>query len=482
MSNKTNKTIQDRGWEQMHAILDKEMPVKRKRRGLLIWFWVAVLTGLISIPVLWQLRSSDEDKEDNPIQFALSETKSTLLENDLESIPQTQQVAHAKNTSPQEIEGKHNDVENSITDVRNTSAYSTSKTAINFPNSKTDISNDIKDKFKEPSIKTYNTSIVEDHKYELSNKKLGISTNKKEISTDNQEENFNTKHSTLKTLTNELKKLEDEEPSPISSEIRSELSPLVALTSRLIRPIFSKPREIKEIEPEIIESDKNELSPYLLALGMYQSSPKIKGYGLGAGVSYGTSKQSIYVEASYLNSAIESSSINSISSSKGDVFPFQDDVSFAGNEIEIESLDGDLSISNFSTITTSTREWAIGVGVRRQIVGNLNFDVGLTYKNLLRASNTAFSVNFDVPIGLNEMQSVIINSRDLFNNGAYSEFDLVPHIGLEYNMFNNFYMGISYHHGLKNLIENTSLDNLVSQSENDEIFRRYASAKIRYQF
>ncbi len=38
--------LQNKGWEQMNALLDREMPVKKSRRRFL---WIPLLFGLIAI-------------------------------------------------------------------------------------------------------------------------------------------------------------------------------------------------------------------------------------------------------------------------------------------------------------------------------------------------------------------------------------------------------------------------------------------------
>ena len=44
MSDNKNIRIQDRGWKEMQSLLDREIPVEKKKRMLLLWFILGAIT------------------------------------------------------------------------------------------------------------------------------------------------------------------------------------------------------------------------------------------------------------------------------------------------------------------------------------------------------------------------------------------------------------------------------------------------------
>ena len=81
---------------------------------------------------------------------------------------------------------------------------------------------------------------------------------------------------------------------------------------------------------------------------------------------------------------------------------------------------------------------------------------------------------------INEIGTISVMSNELYETGAYSGFDIIPHLGVEYSLSSHFHLGLNVNYGLKNLIARTQLDVLSSISKDDELYRRNISVKLRY--
>ncbi len=87
-NNRTNldKQLTNQGWSQMEAILDREMPAKKRRRPFILFFWmlgIAILLGTC----FWWSTSRDRVEETQKVHEPIANQTNTSQANDLQAEP-----------------------------------------------------------------------------------------------------------------------------------------------------------------------------------------------------------------------------------------------------------------------------------------------------------------------------------------------------------------------------------------------------------
>ncbi len=102
--NKFDDVFTDKAWQQMAVILDKEMPVKKRRPFLWIWFLLG-FGGLIGTGIVYQMNATlnQESKEkeiNNPTVIPIEQAQLPILKEDLDYSITENRKASIKNIRP----------------------------------------------------------------------------------------------------------------------------------------------------------------------------------------------------------------------------------------------------------------------------------------------------------------------------------------------------------------------------------------------
>lgn len=522
MLDNKNKSIKDRGWSQMESILDKELPVEKRKRRFGFWFklggisllLLALTSSFYFSYIVGETNNSIVDsnkivaaentdyKTDSSI-ITDSNSKKTEITNDSESISilnntqnqkaQTKQVqskqAQTKQVQTKQVQtnlnqsnlnqtiptSQNNIIVNNFTAIEESNISNTQPKFISNPKSnmfeevqKSDLLPKIS---KNPDRLKSNTVVSPTVK--VTKEILEQTTNSREIE--------------------EIKRdINDQQNEKISK--RSLLNTILNLPL-IDQNLLKKPKTFQGnyANPTIaVLTEKNRFAPYMVAGINYQHNIKGTGYGLGAGLDYGNSNFGGYFEAEYIRTNYKSTELSNDFAKNADVSVIEDSESgvyFEDGSSNILDNDlfanFDLSVNNFADLTTSIDEIRLSTGVRKRIFSSLDVNAGISYSRLLNVFNKSLSVR---PSGLQSANqesnpSYNIYPAELYKSGAYSKNDIIPHIGLEYYCGFNIHVGLNYYHGLNNLIENTSLDRLLSVSASEDVaYRRNISARVRYKF
>lgn len=481
MSDKNINSIQDRGWNEMHSILDKELPKKKKRRKFGLWFlfggaamFTLFLIGLF-IVAEWDTNSAKSDLN---------------TKNDIDHKGSTSIVTSNYSTSP----------ELKKTDTNDQPSVNKKSDQVNTPHesSKSVLKENRTIQFRD-QISTQN-KMVEDSAI-----KTNIDLEKPAAKNIIYIDEMNKTQMSERTLRHEedliiaarmpsVSELEinaTHKKSPLIGPIENTILKGDLLEDRFLVPLFKMPRpnavllkhnEILdvEIQPMVIRKSQKSLSPYLFAHANHQISSNGLGYGLGAGLNYGTEDLEFYAESGFYRSSWN----NGIGTQEQSFGPTSSPEEIESNENF--SLDGstefDINVLNFSNLTTSTNEIRIGVGMRKLLFSKLKLDMGISYSRLISATNKSFEFQVEEGAALDIENSVSISSKELYNSSAYSTYDIVPQIGIAYSISHHIDIGFNLNIGLINLISDTENGRLNNLSSEDATFRRDVSLKVRYQF
>lgn len=477
MSDKRNINIQDRGWNDMRSVLDKEMPEKERKRRFGFWFYlgasvilIAFFIGVLNMPAI------------------SSKSKTAMLQNEA-----IQNSDNANAIKPESSESE------AVESSKLSNLHEESLQKSNSLNNKEDVDQSLTEFNKKP---IGNIGIPSNAKNTKKQLELNAILDNKTILEPSTEKSslvpFAIRSEAQSDL--QLEKEVDlnpekhiEEDTKVNKEgdldilmlkERSILNPIIRLP--YISPKLDIPAD-KSIDlnnPIVAQNNQYRLIPYVVAAGNYQSNINGLGYGFGAGLSYGSNDFQIYVESGYYKSKFDSGALAENFAADQDITLFEVESQYHGVLAEGNSPSYDLRVNNFSQLTRSTSEIKIDLGIRKKIFKGFSLDVGLAYSKLLGASNKSLEIAYkdssDFPEGTQGYTGV--SSSELYNGGAYSSYDIVPHIGVEYSMLSNLHLGVNYNHGLINLISNTELDRISSISANETIYRRNISAKLRFEF
>ncbi len=474
MSDNKNISIQDRGWNEMRSILDKELPEKEKKRRFGFWF-VLGSAAFVALVLASMFFFTGIEKRTGVGELALEDDKPEITDSHLD----VKTVEERKNTELPlaTVENyKKEEVKEDVSQLDHPSEFASENDENNIQNHSKNITNPL----------DYNVSNLTIDNSQKSNLAVPIAEVKKELATVNKTTGnefiikkdpveVNKKESKYGILPSNKKILELEE----NSLERILLTPISRLP-RSNSPLLNFERERGEKRIVLIASkSRKAFAPYLFANTNYQS--KSSGYGIGAGLNYGDQDFEFYLETAYLKSSFNKESsgdrLNIVADQESNP---AGELSFT----EFSPASGYvLSISKFSTLTTSTSEMKFDFGIRKKLFKNFKIDLGLSFARLLKASNNSrLSVIKESSDGSNELSTYGINRTEFYNLGAYSKSDIIPHIGVEYNITPNVVLGFNYNHGLNNLIAEMDLQGISSLSQNDKIYRRNIGAKVRYQF
>jgi len=479
MSDKRNINIQDRGWDDMRSVLDNEIPEKEKKRRFGFWFLfgsatiaTAFFVGLFTFPSLMsesKIVKSQSETFVNTINA--KETSNPSVNNETESFTEDQ-----SSNQPKESDINTSSLNNDK--VAEKATLTTKNVHLNQSSNQNDL-------FKEQNSES--TTIVSGRVNlipSIKNQSTQISDNQlitsSEISAGNE---ILTNHEKQIGTNKELEKVEELDENDLKHEERSILQSVLELPFITPTLDIQIDKRVDLNKPIIASNNQYSLSPYLFAVGNYQSNINGYGYGIGAGLSYGSKDFQVYIESGYIKSKFDSGTLAQDFAADLNISVYEVE-SPDGTSNEINATSFDLRVINFSQLTRSTSEIKIDLGIRRKLFKKMNLDIGISYSKLLKASNKSLFIEYGNALNFPELteKESGVSSSELYNGGAYSSYDVVPHIGVEYSILSNFHLGFSYYHGLRNLISNTELDRISSISANDEIFRRNISAKVRFEF
>ena len=479
MSDNLNKSIQDKGWAEMSALLDKEMPQEKKKRRAILWFYF-VGAAAIGFVVVATMFTQGNDMEMGITNNQESVSESIKEKNDLKSNEVVLNTA-------QEIEGEIDQKRKESTNEEE--RIDKEEKRLNLSNTPI-ISNqniDITNRNIDPVLEKNTENVVEEKKV--------IARLNSDISTEDFTSNLNDE-----TLTDVTGGVEDgiiaarEEADDVAfasmDEVNQEkypeksfITPLQSLPLRDLDMLDFTQKNNLMITPVNIKPLKMEyaFSPYAMATGLYQSNQGALGHGLGVGLDYGNSDFSIYSEIAYIRSNYEEESGN-------------DSRILADGSFEIVTGDQEsfpmsstsnipVELDNFTSVTKRTNEIRFDIGVRKSIFKNFGLVGGVAISRLTRIENREFNFALDEETMDNDLVSgYAITKNDLQEAGVFSQYDIIPHLGLEWNITNRFFLGLDYNYGLINLISETDLESFSSSVEDESIYRRNFALKLRYAF
>ena len=478
MSDKKNINIQDQGWNAMRSVLNIELPEKKKRRFALWMFLGGATIGIFAlIGVL--------NHQDNSV-IASRIGESSLLLNDVENsiaakvkptfqnteIELNKELQHPQIPSANEPKPSLNSIQNSHQNVIPNVKNEIKNNAVALK-SKVEIGSLITNKsIDDKSIKQTNTVLYPVKNQGLRN--IGV------LSKGENKDLNPSKSQTPEEKILNIEPIEDIGPIEDKSKRKRILIPMIDMPLNNYLPVKSDYPSYAWNNPMVKIKRNYGFSTYLFASSSYQHNNNGLGYGVGGGLNYGNNSTELYFEIGYHKLTYNSGALSNNFSPFANIEVLDDD-NFEGSTI-IPSGSYDLSVSNFQELTTSTDEIKLTLGMRKEIFNRLNLNFGISYAKLLNATNKSLSVELNNAANLFDLGKVNVVSTELYDSGAYSTFDIVPHFGVEYSLTSNINIGLKYNYGLRNLITDTSLDRLTSISENDAIYRRNFTAKFRYQF
>lgn len=117
-----NNDFENRAWEQMHALLDKEMPQKKRRRFLLWWWFAGALILLAVIAMLFNKSNTNSDH-----QYIASEQKVETANHSKETATANSTTRNTRDSKGQEQYQEPIEKINSQEDEREVSAHQTTK-------------------------------------------------------------------------------------------------------------------------------------------------------------------------------------------------------------------------------------------------------------------------------------------------------------------------------------------------------------------
>ncbi len=487
MLDKKNTSIQDRGWNDMHSILDKELPVKQKNRKRGLWFLFGsaaiVTSGLVALLAFPGLNEGS-----NIVDMAeANDSEKFTLSNGKAKVDRESEIAAD---------------DNSITEFNDQNDLNKSTLLNNIPNEEFDEYDNIRiidqsshtKNFKKEIpldsdikfIKTKNSSkliektIVQNQPHEL----LAVS----EISSYNPFSETSTEQSETSNIITGAELINVLENNTLE---RNKVTPIFRLPLHLPSLPNTEKLEIERIKPIISTKSRNSFSPYLFASANYQTEFNGFGYGMGAGLNYGNTDLEVYFESSYLKSRYNKRvTLDDKSIPIADVI---EEIENSGNTIGFNTPNG-VNFLTFSELTTGTDELRLGLGIRKKVSKKLKMDIGVTYSKLLKASNKSLNININPTANMPEGSAYNIGSTELFDSGVYAEYDIVPHLGIEYALSSEIFCNLHFNYGIKNLIADKDLDessdlryvirssSTSGLSVSDKIYRRSIGIKIRYEF
>ena len=466
MSDNLNKSIQDKGWTEMSALLDKEMPQEKKKRRAILWFYFlgAAVLGLVVFatvlaPGNYMKRNIVQDKA--PISENIHEDK--ILNKDEMIVNEEEKVVEGSDSEQQEPIGidERNEAEEAKVNLGSTPIETNQN--INTPG-----------KILTPNPETNSENIVEEEK-------LIAVANQDELTKNNISE-VNEDVIGDSAIVEEVIIASEDQAEGERNLVKSLLTPVQSLPIN-DRNMFSLTRTSNMIiPPVVIQPLKKEytFSPYAMATGLYQSKLGALGYGWGIGLDYGNNDFSLYTEMAYIRSNYRGEDSNDSRIYDDASFEVLGDQgafpTFSASNIAVE-------LDNFSTVTKRTNELRFDFGMRKTIFRNYSLVGGIAYSRITTIENEEFDISLDEVTMENDLDHVYsINKAALQDAGVFNRYDIIPHVGLEWNITKNLFLGADYNYGLINLISETSLENFSSSREDESIYRRNGALKLRYTF
>lgn len=485
MSDKNKISLEDRGWDDMSVILDRELPQKKRKRRFLLWSFLA--GGLILFAAFLMHDSK------SAVVSAQGEIASLAVEPSNES---ETKVSHGKTL----IQRKALTIDDENSEV--TTEVSQSVSSVNtIPNSVKKYSNNLNsNQYIEQRVKDdvqYNTSSTLTPNLLPVQNTIDKKSNIKSIQNLIEED---------KSITKILTKSLDNTESPRNEEQKHEEQRLTFSYAHL--PIIDSGLNFGEkhkLDPGFLNVvvENNAINPirmgrasrsYLYAGGLLALNPNGHGYELGIGRKFVTRNINFFLEAGFskINYRDEASSSNLI---LVDLVPDQNSTATDFSEVYkpiIESAveENQTSLYNLLSKVNSVQ---ITAGIEKSLFQNLNVSAGLSYARLIGIENQ--EVNYRSTTGLfqNELNNYNVSKSDIYNSGDIRKNELSAKFGIGYKLSKRFNLSLNYSLGLTNLlsVNNLEMDNLgleaglqdpSRESLPSSFYRRSCQFRVSYNF
>lgn len=493
MSDNNKIPIQDRGWNDMRAILDRELPEKNKKRRFGFWFFfgsaaiaVVVIAALLLLPqrefswnspLVTNKKSAQMDQLPSEVDGKSEDREGT------EKVSGTEHPVSLDESLLETVESNPSE-ESSVTNAspENTDGNAYAQSVQPKPVAELKKNNKVKREEATQKLTNHQGIVLLDTPQNTTPiKEEGNGRKREATEKDTDENTVHTEASYINPIESDSK---DIGPIHEEDQDRNLLESFMTLPLEDI-PLMSSEKAVTFASaPKVEVQDDRRFSPYLLALANYQSDISGKGFGVGAGLSYGNKGFQIYAESSYLLSNFKEGEVSNdrigVVSDQGNSEVFDNN---QNEGIEFTPNAFSLSVSKLSSLTTDSRELNLKIGVRKSLGAGFSLDAGVAYVRLLSASNRRLDINLDETTGLeNTATTIFVKSSAFFDYGIYSKYDIRPQLGVEYAITPHLGFGAYYSYGLKNLIASTNINGLMSTSASDEIYRRHFGAKVRFSF
>lgn len=504
MSDKNKISLEDRGWEQMSSVLDRELPQGKSKRRAILWFFVTgalvlVLAGFMALLVnsAFFLTGKQTVKE---------QKTASLITQDIEVNETQESEAVIQNTTRLNTANRK-----AIATIAHEASKSEQKLSENNLDTKqinrsvppflkpTDIVQPYKRGYTEPKNVTDANSINNNNNKALSTIKetkeilsgsILIASNdfleiKKQSKIDVHEltapQNTATELETPRTRNNlAYSKLPQVNTIPKTAEM---------VSSEMLMTDVGQ--QLSTAKPNGIDKNNNY---YVFTGGQVGLNPQNGlGYQVGIGSKFGNRNVNFFVELGFANMSYRNSNSESI------VVEFTPDETNTSS-VEFSDLDNtvlqDVVAQNRiseNSVLNNINGVFINAGFDKSVLGRLNVHAGLTYSKLLNIENKEISFTSVDGTFQRELDIYNVSKTALFDNGEFRKYEISTALGIGYQVSSRINVSADYRFGLTDMFRNNSfiesdlsipngMGELESQQSYKSIFRKNIELKIDYSF
>lgn len=444
MSNKDNISLVDKGWQEMAAVLDTELPQKEHRkRPLFLFFLFLGLGGLIGIGL--NMDNSKISLDDVRID---AESTALITKNQtspLESSSSTTQLGNIRNTK--------------------------SKQTLQPPSIKKSITKELIENVEPSSVSTVTDELVSNSKKEYS---AGIYTKDNDFEfstkTSRQSELSDWEHTSISSAISQLSNMVESKLSVDIDDVdenavRVERTVTPNLPSLWPLSINSSKVNISELpnllfvnnQIQTISKHRYRLSPYLLGEGIYTSQLDGRGYSIGAGLSYGTRDLELYIESGYskmkYNRKVNDQNLNVEVIQLEAVNLGEPELGAFSLKNESGDLIGsfDLDFPQKINLLNDLDYLFVSGGVRKRVYSGLSMSGGIRLSKLLNVKNNAIVLSSANEIFSSALRSFGVSSDFFSNSSVIRDYEWSVNLGAEYRVSNRISIGVNYRSGLSDI-------------------------------